>query len=311
MPRVARQNAGGALDAAATEESWLRWRLAREMVARCPVEWNLDMALTGSASRGWADTDSDIELNAWGQTLPTPDARAVWLQALGATEIALVVEVTDDGTLWDRWRYHDIWVEAGWQPLAALDASLRGTLRGDLLDHAHLMLAEVVSHALPLRVARTPTGTATTDPGALHAWRQRLASYPDTLRERLIASTLTQWDSPYTAITRWSPVRRGQLLTVAEELVRDVHAVLRLLFALNREWEPDWKWIARLSARLAVKPERLTERIGDCFGPAPAPERMCIATLLILDTLALLPPSDAIERIRANLHAGLNTPQSL
>lgn len=61
--------------------------------------------------------------------------------------------------------------------------------------------------------------------------------------------------------------------------------------------------------RLAMKPARLTERIGDCFGLAPAAEQMRIATLLILDTLALLPPGETIERIRANLQVGLNTPQ--
>jgi hypothetical protein len=60
--------------------------------------WDLEMALTGSASRGVADIHSDIELNAWGYTLPSTDARAGWLRALRATQIALAVEVTDDGT---------------------------------------------------------------------------------------------------------------------------------------------------------------------------------------------------------------------
>jgi Domain of unknown function (DUF4037) len=287
-------------EADAANESQLRLQLAQVMIATCPVAWRLDIALTGSTCRGWADAYSDIELNAWGERLPETDERAIWLRTLGATEIALEVEVTDDGAVWDRWRYQDIWVEAGWQSSHTLDERLRATLSGDLLDHAHLMLTEAVAHALPLRAATGDGGS-----GLLDAWQRRLARYPDIVRQRLIDSTLAQWDTPFIAVTRWSSVRRGQSLTTTEELLRDMHAVLRLLFALNNEWEPDWKWIAQLSGRLRRKPERLVERIADCFGAAPAQARMCTATRLILDTLALLPSSEVTERIRAYLQAGM------
>jgi hypothetical protein len=217
------------------------------------------------------------------------------LQALGATAVELAVEVTDNGTTWDRWRFQDIWMEAGWQPIPLFEASLQRTLRGELIDHAHVVLAEVVAHATPLRTT-----------GKLHTWQAMLADYPDILRQRLMDSTVERWSSPYTAVTRWSPVRRDQPLTVAEELVGEVHGVLRLLFALNREWEPDWKWIAALRARLEHTPDHLTERIAACFGQAPARERMAICTRLILDTLALLPPTADIEQARANLQCGLD-----
>lgn len=282
----------GPSDKGATEASRRRLRLAKAMVADCPMDWNLDIALTGSVSRSWADEHSDIELNAWGAHLPSTDERAAWLRAIGATEIVLEVEVTDEGTLWDRWQFHEVWVEAGWQSLRALTAHLEGVLRGDLLDHPHLMLTEAVAHALPLRAVAGASEHATLD-----AWRRRLAEYPDTVRDRLIASTLAQWDSPFVAVTRWAPVWRNQPLTITEELLRDTQATLRLLFALNREWEPDWKWIDRLSERLRNKPARLVERVTDCFGAAPAQERMRIATDLILDTLALLPPDEMTGRI--------------
>src|SRR5579864_6365700 len=90
----------GAGAADATEESHLRRQLAQAMVVTCQPEWHLDMALTGSASRGWADTYSDIELDAWGERLLEVDERAVWLRTLGAADIAMEVEVTDDGTVW-------------------------------------------------------------------------------------------------------------------------------------------------------------------------------------------------------------------
>ncbi len=273
----------------------MRLELARHMGAECHPSWNLEMALTGSASRGLADSESDIELNAWGHELPTTDERAAWLRTLGATDLALAVEVTDDGTTWDRWRYHDVWVETGWQPIPVLETNLQKILDGETIDHALLVLAEVVAHATTLRST-----------GALHSWQAMLAHYPERLQQRLIDSTIAQWTSPYTVITRWSPVHREQPLTLAEDLVREVQGALRLLFALNQEWEPGWKWIAALSARLTHQPDHLIERIAAIFGEAPAHERMRICTRLILDTLALLPPTPESERARLNLQQGLD-----
>jgi hypothetical protein len=77
---------------------------------------------------------------------------------------------------------------------------------------------------------------------------------------------LEQWSSPYTTITRWLPIRRDQPLALAMDLLSDVQGILRLLFALNRQWEPDWKWIAALARRLQHKPDQLVERVGQCFG---------------------------------------------
>ncbi|MGH2487922.1 MAG: DUF4037 domain-containing protein [Ktedonobacterales bacterium] len=272
-----------------------RLRLAQQMIAESPPTWLLDIALTGSASRGLADADSDIEFNAWGHDLPSPAERNTWLRTLGATEIALAVEVTDDGTTWDRWRYQDEWVEAGWQTMAALESCLWGTLRGELLDHARMMLAEVVSHAMLLR-----------SHGLIASWQAALATYPDIVQQRLIDSTVERWSSPYTAITRWSVVRRGQFLAVTEELVGDIHGVLRVLFALNREWEPDWKWISALQARLPRKPDHLVERITACVSKDAPADRMRACTRLILDALALCPPTPAVAQARANLQAGLD-----
>jgi hypothetical protein len=84
-----------------------------------------------------------------------------------------------------------------------------------------------------------------------------------------------------------------------------VHAVLRLLFGLNREWEPDWKWIAALSERLERKPDHFIIRIADCFGAAPMAERMRNCSRLILDTLALFPRADRLERIANYIQRGM------
>ena len=156
-------------------------------------------------------------------------------------------------------------MEAGWQPIAVLDANLQKILGGETIEHALLVLAEVVAHATMLRST-----------GALHSWQATLARYPERLQHRLIDSTIAQWTSPYTVITRWSPIHREQPLTLAEDLVREVQSALRLLFALNQEWEPYWKWIAALSARLTRQPDQLIAWITSIFSEAPARERLRI-----------------------------------
>src|SRR5437868_14285123 len=86
------------LSAEATEASRHRARLASQMAESCPQSWRLEIALTGSASRGVADAESDIELNFWGDVLPTTQERKAWLPGIGAMDEALAVLVTTDAT---------------------------------------------------------------------------------------------------------------------------------------------------------------------------------------------------------------------
>jgi hypothetical protein len=77
-------------------------------------------------------------------------------------------------------------------------------------------------------------------------------------------------------------------------LVDDLENVLRSVFALNREWEPDWKRLPGLVAPLRVKPDRLAERIDEAL-------RACdivAARRLVRDTLALAPDLPRVIQAR-------------
>ena len=84
---------------------------------------------------------------------------------------------------------------------------------------------------------------------------------------------------------------------------------LRLLFALNPRWEPDWKWLRQVTEGLERAPERLADRVEQAFTLPDPWARVRVNHELILDTLALLPPSPGVERaqqaIRATLAAGV------
>ena len=73
---------------------------------------------------------------------------------------------------------------------------------------------------------------------------------------------------------------------------------MRIVFALNRVWEPTTKRLADRVATLPRKPERLAERIEEAL-TEPDPRRaLLVLTELQLDTVALAPEGPNIERAR-------------
>jgi hypothetical protein len=60
-------------------------------------------------------------------------------------------------------------------------------------------------------------------------------------------------------------VRPGERLALVERLADDASRVVRIVFAMNRVWQPTLKRLADRSAPLARKPERLAERIAEAL----------------------------------------------
>jgi len=118
------------LPSGASVASDARWRLARDLVSRCPPALGCEVAITGSVGRGVADQDSDIELNVWGDALPSKAERVGWLRAAGATDIVADTEPIETGSIWVTCRFRQVWVEAGWQTIGSLEHHLRTILAG-------------------------------------------------------------------------------------------------------------------------------------------------------------------------------------
>jgi len=69
-----------------------------------------------------------------------------------------------------------------------------------------------------------------------------------------------------------------------------MHSMLRILFAINQQWEPDWKWLHVETEQLTIKPERLLESIDEIFTISQGEQRVARYLLLLRDVLALVPP---------------------
>jgi hypothetical protein len=280
------------LPAGATAESRRRHAIAERLASASPPELADEIALTGSVAMGVADRTSDIELNCWSAELPTVEQRAAWIASVGGADVSMREQPWPDGTLEATFRVDGVWIEAGWMTAARLDETLRGILAAEVVGHDRLQWAWIVGIAVELRSA-----------GLLDRWRDELARYPEPLRDRLIDANTRVWGQPHAMMGRWTNCRRRQPLALTERLTWDAYNLLRLLFALNRRWEPDWKWLRQVTGDLPIAPERLGERLEWVFEAPALEERVATSLALIRDALALAPSTEGVERARATIEA--------
>ena len=111
--------------------------------------------------------------------------------------------------------------------------------------------ADALVHSVPLRTT-----------GLLAAWQERLRTYPDEVAAaRIEEAALTRGGfAPAGLLT---VARPGERLALLERMVDDAARVVRIVFALNRVWQPTHKRLAARLDPLAVKPARLAERIEE------------------------------------------------
>ena len=151
-------------------------------------------------------------------------------------------------------------------------------------------MAWIVERAVELRTT-----------GLLVRWQSDLAAYPEPLREKLIEANTRVWHLPHAMAVRWTYCRRHQPLALTERLTWDTYNLLRLVFAINRRWEPDWKWLREVTRDLPLAPTRMAERIERVFTAPMLEERVRTDFELISDALALAPTSSGIEQARATI----------
>jgi predicted nucleotidyltransferase len=246
-----------------------------------------EVVVTGSVSRGVADDVSDIEM-----LIVTSDE----LELEECFSLAAGAGLTDLGT-WGQQGvptkrvsgYRDgVPIELVWWSRAyaetAVDAIFEGTPS---------MTADAIANGIALRTS-----------GLLARWQERLRHYPDELAGAQIEDAALTWGG-FAAEGLLTIVRPGERLALLERMVDDATRVARIVFALNRVWQPTTKRLADRVARLAVKPERMAERIEEAL-TEPDPLRAAIVlTELQAETVALAPDGPNITRARKWLSDGL------
>jgi hypothetical protein len=262
----------------ATPASQRRADLALRLAQRCPSSLADEIALVGSTAHGFADDDSDLELNLWTRAIPPLSDRTAWLLAAGAADLRVEDAPRSDQSFWIGFTLDGIPVEVGWQTFNALYATLNLVRSGTVLERNVLFLADIIVSALPLRTT-----------GQLAEWQANLRAYSDPLQRSLITAALQRWSKPDHFAGARRLAQRGERLALMELLLADLDAALRLLYAAQRRWEPSRKWTLTLAQAFAPADLDLLPCIDDVLGN-PSPEARVDACIhLCLRLLELVP----------------------
>jgi predicted nucleotidyltransferase len=244
-----------------------------------------EVVLTGSVSRGVADDVSDIEmLIVTGQQLELDECY----------RIAATCGLTDLGS---------------WGPQGVPTKRVSGYRDGAPIEliwwssaHAASSVDSIFAGELPTSADALANGVPLRTSGLLAEWQQRLRHYPDELAAARIEDAALTWGG-FAAAGLLTIIRPGERLALVERMVDDASRVLRIVYALNRVWQPTHKRLATRAAPLAVKPERLAERIEEAL-TEPDPRRaLLVMTELQAETVALAPDGPNVNRARRWLAA--------
>jgi hypothetical protein len=172
-------------------------------------------------------------------------------------------------------------LELVWWSHAHAESTVAAIFEGDTST-----TADALAHGIALRTS-----------GLLEQWQRRLRDYPEELARARIEDAALTWGG-FSAAGLLTIVRPGERLAQLERMVDDATRVLRIVFALNRVWQPTTKRLADRVAELPRKPERLAERIGEAL-TEPDPRRaLLVMTELQAETVALAPDGPNINRAR-------------
>ena len=277
----------------ATPHSQRLFSLAATIAPLCPLSVDDEATVTGSVSRGVADSLSDIELNFWvGQLQPVEVYRdwasslgvqgdpslLIWRQSADICQIKVTISGVNYDFIWQTWHSLD-------QALAPLD---------DRQLPADPTLPWMLFHAIPL-------GSAT----RFATYQDRVAIYPEALRQNIIHQHVATWRRmlhvPHIFFAS-AQVERGQIHDLRRRQLMGVDSILKVLFAYNRLWQPDFKWIAEESQRLNFQPPQLVERINALLSVADREATVFSMARLFDDTLQILADefdvADMLEQLR-------------
>ena len=236
--------------------------------------------MTGSVSRGVADDVSDIELLVVTSAPLELDecfehARNVGLEGLDTWG--------PQGTETKRvFGYREgVPIELIWWSRDFAEASVAAILAGEPSGSG-----DALANGVAIRSA-----------GLLEGWQERLRAYPDELAAARIEDAALTWGG-YAPEGWLTLLRPGERVALVERLLDDASRVLRIVYALNRVWEPTSKRLADRVRDLPVKPDRLAERLDNAL-TEPDPVRAGLAmNELQLETVQLAPSGPNVDRAR-------------
>jgi len=239
-----------------------------------------EVVLTGSVSRGVAGEVSDIEMlivTTEPLDLPTcfEHARRIGLESLDTWGLQGTPASKLFGYL------EGVPIELIWWPREYAEASVAGLIAGEESSSA-----DAIANGVSLRTA-----------GLLARWQELLSDYPKEVAAARIEGAALTWGG-FAAEGMFTIARPGERLSCIERLLDDALRVLKIVYALNRVWEPTTKRLAARVEELPVKPDRLAERIEEALTEPDLLRALLVMNELQLETVMLAPSGPNVDRAR-------------
>ena len=255
-------------------------RSVAQAIADAMPETVQGVVVTGSVSRGVADDVSDIEM---------------LLVTRGELDLEECFSLATDAGLTGL----DTWGQQG-VPTKRV-SGYRDGVPIELVWWARAYAEEMVDAIFAGNPGGTAealaNGVALRSSGLLAQWQERLRHYPDELAQAQIEDAALTWGG-FTPAGLLTIIRPSERLSFLERAVDDAIRVTRIVFAVNRVWQPTTKRLAARVAPLAVKPDRLAERIEEALIEPDLRRAVIVMTELQLETANLAPDGPNIVRSR-------------
>jgi nucleotidyltransferase-like protein len=260
--------------------------LAQRLAGALPADV-VEVVLTGSVSRGVADEVSDVEMLVVTRDAVSLDeafehARAAGLTGIDSWGARREPERKVSGQL-DGAPFELIW----W-PREFAQARVDALIEGEVSSSADALM-----HGVALRSS-----------GLLAAWQEQLREVPADVAAARIEDAALPWGG-FTPAGLLTIVRPTERLSYTEWTLDGAVRVLAIVYALNRTWQPTTKRLAARVEALAIKPERLAERIEYALTEQDLRLALLELTELQLDTVRLAPSGPNIDRARTWLAEGV------
>ena len=249
-------------------------RVARELLplVRAFAAGPYGVALGGSHAKGSGDAHSDVDVYLFADAVvPAARRREIVTGALGAASEAVSWGADEPWVQGGTDFAHagvkvEVWLRSAREVERAVAASLRGEVRREHVGWAvmgffdHVVLADLRA----MRIVEDPDGI-------LARWKEQVREYPEPLRRALLGRFMREaafWPENFHYRTA---VERGDVIYASGIAQQVAHALVQVLFALNRELFPGEKKLARALDALPLRPDALSGRLEALLWPGEAP----------------------------------------
>jgi hypothetical protein len=215
--------------------------------------------ITGSAAEGVSDFHSDLDMTVYYEgELPGEEELARIRAAHGAPDRVWLLGDRAEGNIAEAYELHGIQAQIGHTTIAGWERDIAEVL-------------EKFNADTPLHKAMSGTleCVAVFGEERMARWKDRIAAYPDGLRRAMVEKHLQffpVWSYQRALETRDAVLWQHQILTEAAFNLLGVLAGLNRLYFTTFQF----KKMRRFLDKMAMRPDRLDERLEGLFVQAPA-----------------------------------------